>query len=89
MLKGRQAIMRLKTYKKEVAHSKHAKAEIKQTRIQGLWITTPCMLEQVCVCMNSICVCRLDQVYTDPSLKNLKSQKQSRNQTKENVNLAI
>ena len=33
MLKGRQAIMRLKTYKKEVAHSKHAKAEIKQTRI--------------------------------------------------------
>ena len=33
MLKGRQAIMGLKTYEKEVTQNKHAKAETKQTRI--------------------------------------------------------
>ena len=45
---------------------KHMKTETKQTKIRVFWVTTACTLEQVCVCMSSSCVHRLDHVYVDP-----------------------
>ena len=87
MLRGEQAIMGLKTYEKKATQNKHVKAETKQTRIQGFWVTTPHTLEQVCVCMNSACVYRLDHAYTDPYLENLETQKQSRTLNQQTNNL--
>ena len=69
--------MGFKTCEKEATQNKHVKAKIKQTRIQGFWVTTSCMLEQVCVCMNSACVRRLDHAYVVLTKKTKKTQKQS------------
>ena len=69
MLKGEHANMGLKTYEKEVTQNKHVNAETKQTKNQGFWVMASCMLEQVCVCISSACVHRLDHVYADPYLK--------------------
>ena len=52
--------MRLKTYEKEVTQNKHVKAETKQTRIWGYWVTASRTLEQVYICMNLACVHRPD-----------------------------
>ena len=48
MLKGEQAIMRLKTYEKEAAQNKHVNAKTRQTKNQGFWAMASRMLEQVC-----------------------------------------
>ena len=80
MLRGEQAIMGLKTYEKKATQNKHVKAETKQTRIQGFWVTTPHTL-------NSTYVYRLDHAYADPYLENLETQKQSRTLNQQTNNL--
>ena len=36
-----------------------------KTKIKAFWVTTSRTLEQVCVCMSSAYVCRLDHAYAD------------------------
>ena len=60
-----QEIMRLETYEKEATQNKHVKAETKQIRIWGYWVTASRTLEQVYIRMNLACVCRLDHTLRD------------------------
>ena len=87
MLKGEQATMGLKTYEKKATQNKQVKAETKQTKIQGFWLTISCTLEQVCIRINSACVCKLDHAYADPYPENLKTQKQSKTLKQQTNNL--
>ena len=79
--------MGLKTCEKDATQNKHVKAKTKQIRIYGFWVTTSRTLEQVCVCMNLACVCRLDHAYVDPYPENLKTHKQSRTLIQQTNNL--
>ena len=71
MLRDGQAVMGIKIYEKDATQNKHMKAETKQIKNQGFWVTASCTLEQVCVRMSLACVRRLDHAYADPYPKTL------------------
>ena len=45
---------------------KQVKAESRQTKVRVFWVMTSRTLEQVCIRMRLVCVCRLDHAYADP-----------------------
>ena len=71
MLKGKQTVMGLEIYGKEAYTEKHVKAEQNKQRIRVFWVMASCKLKQVCVCMSSACVYRLDHAYADPYAETL------------------
>ena len=71
VLKDKQTVMGLGTCEKEAYLNKHVKAKQNKQRITVFWITTSCMLEQVCIHMSSACMRRLDHAYIDPYLETL------------------
>ena len=71
MLKGKQTVMGLETYGNEAYTEKHVKAEQNKQKIRIFWVTASRTLQQVCVCMSSAYVRRLDHAYIDPYLETL------------------
>ena len=47
------------------------KAKQNKQRIRVFWVTVSHTLEQVCVCISSACVRKLDHAYTYPYLETL------------------
>ena len=71
MLKVKQTVMGLETYGKKAYTEIHMKVEQNKQRIRVFGVMASCTLKQVCVCMSSACVHRIDHAYADPYLETL------------------